>query len=261
MKYFTNKPTQCNTLLFHRIHQSLSESQSNLHKNANSETQKHMFWRLCIFHRHSTREPALIKSRWTGWPMLFCGPTWEPVLAAANTGKAQERFWKNASEWTRKVEINREKIPGSRLTCMAIYLPARGLKGRTFELWVLNRWDLNFCVFFSQLRGIWHCRVTDKTLTSPSDSVMCLIGIYHTLFSNRCKTLSDGEAKVCLLPQQQYVLFPLSNLLLHLNQLLEPISSDLLTNLCLLDLVHPQWIAMYIVPLCVHVCVCMCVCV
>ena len=63
MKYFTNKPTQCNTLLFHRIHQSLSESQSNLHKNANSETQKHMFWRLCIFHRHSTREPALIKSR------------------------------------------------------------------------------------------------------------------------------------------------------------------------------------------------------
>ena len=29
-----------------------------------------------------------------GWPILFCGPTQEPVLATANTGKTQKRFWK-----------------------------------------------------------------------------------------------------------------------------------------------------------------------
>ena len=28
---------------------------------------------------------------------------------------------------------------------MAIYGPAPGLKGRTFELWVLNKWVFNFC--------------------------------------------------------------------------------------------------------------------
>ena len=29
-----------------------------------------------------------------GWPILFCGPTQESVLATANTGKKCERFWK-----------------------------------------------------------------------------------------------------------------------------------------------------------------------
>ena len=33
------------------------------------------------------------------WPSLFCGPTQEPVLAAANTGKPWERFWK-------KIQVN-----------------------------------------------------------------------------------------------------------------------------------------------------------
>ena len=51
------------------------------------------------------------------------------------------------------------------------------------------------------------------------------------------------------------------NLFLHLKQLLKPISSDLLTNfLYLLDVVHPQRIALYIVALCVCECVCVCVC-
>ena len=61
------------------------------------------------------------------WPILFCGPTQEPVLAAANTGKTRERFWKNAGEWTGRVEINQEEIPGSKrstdgyiLTCFRL---------------------------------------------------------------------------------------------------------------------------------------------
>ena len=37
------------------------------------------------------------------------------MLAAANAGKNQERFWeKNAGEWTGKVEIGKEEIPGSK---------------------------------------------------------------------------------------------------------------------------------------------------
>ena len=34
------------------------------------------------------------------------------VLATANTGKIGRGFGKNAGEWTRRVEINKEEIPG-----------------------------------------------------------------------------------------------------------------------------------------------------
>ena len=36
---------------------------------------------------------------------------------------------------------------------MAIYWPTPGLKGRTFNFCVLTRWDFNFCVRSSPLRG------------------------------------------------------------------------------------------------------------
>ena len=35
-------------------------------------------------------------------------------LATANTGKIQGGFGKNAGEWTRRVEISKEEIPGSK---------------------------------------------------------------------------------------------------------------------------------------------------
>ena len=38
----------------------------------------------------------------------------EPVLATANKGKTWERFGKNADEWTGRVEISKEEIPGSK---------------------------------------------------------------------------------------------------------------------------------------------------
>ena len=42
--------------------------------------------------------------------LLFCGPTQEPVLVTADTGKKIGRgFGKNAGEWTGSVEISREK--------------------------------------------------------------------------------------------------------------------------------------------------------
>ena len=45
---------------------------------------------------------------------MACGLTQEPVLATANTGKNRERFWKNTGEWTGRVEISKEEIPGSK---------------------------------------------------------------------------------------------------------------------------------------------------
>ena len=35
------------------------------------------------------------------------------MLATANTGKIERGFGKNAGEWTRRVEISKEDIPGS----------------------------------------------------------------------------------------------------------------------------------------------------
>ena len=36
------------------------------------------------------------------------------VLAAANTGEIRRGFEKNAGEWTERVEISKEEIPGSK---------------------------------------------------------------------------------------------------------------------------------------------------
>ena len=51
--------------------------------------------------QHGNLHPA-------GWPILFCGPTQEPLLATANTGKTRKRFGENAGEWTGKLEISKE---------------------------------------------------------------------------------------------------------------------------------------------------------
>ena len=53
--------------------------------------------------------------------MLFFGPTQELLLATTNTGKTCERFWNNAGEWTGRVEISREEIPGERCS-MHVYV-------------------------------------------------------------------------------------------------------------------------------------------
>ena len=48
---------------------------------------------------------------------------------------------------------------------MAIYGPAPGLHGRTFEVWVHNRWVFNFCVRSTPLRkhAFWKI-ATDRYL-------------------------------------------------------------------------------------------------
>ena len=57
-----------------------------------------------MFRGHSAWEPAVV----------FCRPTQEPVLATANIGKLVRGFGKNAGEWTGRVEISKEEIPGSK---------------------------------------------------------------------------------------------------------------------------------------------------
>ena len=68
--------------------------------------------------QHGNLHPA-------GRPILFCGPTQEPMLTTANTRKTIGRgFRKNAGEWTGRVEISKEEIPGTvavSVACMAIY--------------------------------------------------------------------------------------------------------------------------------------------
>ena len=76
--------------------------------------------------QHGNLHPA-------GWPILFCGPTQEPVLATANKGKTWERFGKNADEWTGRVEISKEEIPGSKRSKYDYITTSPGVEGRTFK--------------------------------------------------------------------------------------------------------------------------------
>ena len=101
----------------------------------------------------------------TGWPISFCGPTREAVLATANTGKTWERFWKNADEWTGRVEIRKKKSLAVSLACMAIYWPSPGFKGRTSKPCFLNRWDFNFCVRSSPLQDFTGRRIIKHLFT------------------------------------------------------------------------------------------------
>ena len=63
----------------------------------------------------------------------------------------EERFEKNEVEWTGRVEFRKEEIPGSE---RSIHGHTATHTRRTFEDWVLNTGDLNFCVHGSPLRGV-----------------------------------------------------------------------------------------------------------
>ena len=51
---------------------------------------------------------------WQGDLFYSAGLRRNYVLATANTGKKRERFWKNAGEWTGRVEISKKEIPGGK---------------------------------------------------------------------------------------------------------------------------------------------------
>ena len=77
-----------------------------------------MFWGIFIFRLHLTRGPESVTcdNEQNAWPILFCKLTQDPALATAITGekKLGRGLEKNAGEWTGRVEISKEEIPGSK---------------------------------------------------------------------------------------------------------------------------------------------------
>ena len=76
------------------------------HSFHKSSYTSHGLWALlyCAGTQHGNLHPA-------GWPILFFGPTKEPVLATANTGKTRERFWKKCRWMDRKGRNNQGRNP------------------------------------------------------------------------------------------------------------------------------------------------------
>ena len=116
-----------------------------------SSYHKSCFWSLFIFREHSTREPA--SSRVTYFILRAC--TRAGVSHSQCRKKSGEVWGENVGEWTGRVEIGKKFLAVS-VACIAIYWPTPGFKGRMFKeikLCVLTRWDFNFCVRSSPLRG------------------------------------------------------------------------------------------------------------
>ena len=65
----------------------------------------------CLF---IVREPSTRKPASSGVTYFILRAYTGPVSATSNTGKNRERFWKNADEWTGRVEISKEEIHGSK---------------------------------------------------------------------------------------------------------------------------------------------------
>ena len=91
-----------------------------------SWTQTSLYLQVIYFTSHHTTSHAFLAFLYSagtqhgnlhpiGWPILFCGPTQELLLATANTRKKnQERFGKNAGKWTGSVELSTKEIPDSK---------------------------------------------------------------------------------------------------------------------------------------------------
>ena len=77
------------------------------------------------------------------------------VLATDNTEEIRGGFGKNAAEWTGRVEISKEDIPGSNRSTDLL----QALKGERLSSGVLTRWDFNFCVRSFPTAGLLHIEV------------------------------------------------------------------------------------------------------
>ena len=108
--------------------------------------------------------------------------------------------------------ISKEEIPGRRCSkpgCM--YGPAQGFKGRSIELWVLNRRVLNFCVRRIPRRD--SVRVQRRLLGQQTKHVAVLFSKARAKRSGVRSMSSDSRGVVyfacvsgrsCLLERDQY---------------------------------------------------------
>ena len=76
-----------------------------------------VFFSLFIFRGRSTREPA--SSRLTYF--ILWAYTGTSVSESQHRKKSGEVLEKNAGEWTGRVEISKEEIPGSKRSMCGIY--------------------------------------------------------------------------------------------------------------------------------------------
>ena len=90
----TNYPKTTKSILTHITTKDYIRAEHKLHSTSefffftSHHTASHVFW--AYLHSVGTQHGSLHPA---GWPILFCGPTQELVLATANAGKTQ-RFWK-----------------------------------------------------------------------------------------------------------------------------------------------------------------------
>ena len=79
-----------------------------------------------------------------------------------------------------------------RVACVAINWTSPGFKGRTFQLFVLNRWDFNFCVCSSPLAGqkTEAVAVSAATTTAAAAAAEVYTQSYQQRESNKCIVLS-----------------------------------------------------------------------
>ena len=107
---------------------------------------------LCLFtfRGHSTQEPA--SGRVTYFILrAYTGTMSQPQPTQDKSGEVLEKMQVNGPK--RQILARKKSIAVS-VACMAMYRPTAGFKGRTFKLCVFHRWDFNFCVRSSQLRGV-----------------------------------------------------------------------------------------------------------
>ena len=87
------------------------------------------------------------------------------MLATANTGKTRERFRENTGEWTGRVEISKEEIPGSRRSMHGdIRDLLQALKGEPFSSGFSTDGSL------ISASAVTHCRTPETTRCSTSES-------------------------------------------------------------------------------------------
>ena len=132
-----------------RLHQGWTQTSFYLQVNSfhKSLRKSYVFW-ACL-HSAGAQRGNLHPAR---WPMLFCRPTQEPVLAAANQEKLGRGFEILQLNGPEGYKLARTKSFTVSVACMAIYWLTQGFKERTFKLCVFNRWDFNFCIRSSPLQ-------------------------------------------------------------------------------------------------------------
>ena len=124
-----------------------------------------MIWSLFIFPSHPTQELASIVCNDDQGDLFHSVGPHRNQCSPQPTQEKLMRFWKKkGGEWTGRVEISKEEIPGSK---HSIYGYILTYSRRTFKLCVLTKWDFNFCVHSSPLQDIEDRWVPNLHVTLP----------------------------------------------------------------------------------------------